>query len=44
MICDLVEFRKNIEGKDKIIIEIKMRLEEVLGRLDVVKNIVGNRG
>lgn len=44
MICDLVEFRKNIEGKDKIIIEIKMRLEEVLRRLDVVKNIVGNRG
>lgn len=44
VICDLAELRKNIEGKDKTITEIKMRLEEAPGRPDAAKNTVGNRG
>lgn len=39
---DLAELRKNMEGKNKTITGIKVKLEKAPGRLTAVKNTTGN--
>lgn len=41
---DLAELRKKVEGIYKTITEIKVKLEEMLGKLDAAKHTGKNRG